>query len=414
MQGVRMLRSLRLTNLLSYGSDGATIDLEPLNVLIGPNASGKSNLIEAVSLLAATPKDLLAPIREGGGVAEWIWKGKRQASAELEATLDYPQGIMPLRYRLAFTVANSRLEIIGEAIENDRPGTPGTTKPQSFYILSSGRAIISTPTKLELSPKRRRTRTVNGTETGRIWRGLKRDDISPEQSILSQRKDVDLYPELTYVGTQFGRIRFYREWNLGRYSAPRLPQKADLPEDFLLEDCSNLGLVLNDLQNRSDTKRRLLEKLRLFYERVEDFTTKVQGGTVQVFFHEKGLKAPVPATRLSDGTLRYLSLLLILCHPTPPPLVCIEEPELGLHPDVLPALAELFMEAATRAQFIVTTHSDSLISALSEVPEAVVVCERNEDGTTLRRLEAPKLAEWLNRYKLGELWRMGEIGGTRW
>jgi predicted ATPase len=225
---------------------------------------------------------------------------------------------------------------------------------------------------------------------------------------------VDLYPELTYVGTQFGRIRFYREWNLGRCSAPRLPQKADLPEDFLLEDCSNLGLVLNDLQNRSDTKRRLLEKLRLFYERVEDFTTKVQGGTVQVFFHEKGLKAPVPATRLSDGTLRYLSLLLILCHPTPPPLVCIEEPELGLHPDVLPALAELFMEAATRAQFIVTTHSDSLISALSEVPEAVVVCERNEDGTTLRRLEAPKLAEWLNRYKLGELWRMGEIGGTRW
>ena len=54
---------------------------------------------------------------------------------------------------------------------------------------------------------------------------LKREDISPEQSILSQRKDVDQYPEITYVGTQFGRIRFYREWNLGRYTAPRLPAK---------------------------------------------------------------------------------------------------------------------------------------------------------------------------------------------
>ena len=139
-----------------------------------------------------------------------------------------------------------------------------------------------------------------------------------------------------------------------------------------------------------------------------------KGGTVQVFFHEKGLKTPVPATRLSDGTLRYLSLLLILCHPSPPPLVCIEEPELGLHPDVLPVLAELFIEAATRAQFIVTTHSDSLISALSDVPEAVIVCERGDDGTTLRASRTPKLAEWLNRYKLGELWRMGEIGGTRW
>jgi len=405
MQGVKMLRSLRLTNLLSYGSKGEAIDLEPLNVLIGPNASGKSNLIEAISLLAATPKDLLAPIREGGGAAEWIWKGNRSALAGLEATLSYPGGVMPLRYRLSFTVASSRLEIVAEAIENDRPSKPGTTKPYSFYVFSNGRPAIRPRTKLDQKP---------GTEGGRILRVLKREDISPEQSILSQRKDVDLYPEITYVGTQFGAIRFYREWNLGPYSASRLPQKADLPEDFLLEDCSNLGLVLNDLQNRPDTKRMLLEKLRLSYEGVEDVTTRVQGGTVQVFFHEKGLQVPVPVARLSDGTLRYLSLLLILCHPSPPPLVCIEEPELGLHPDLLPALAELFIEAAKRAQFIVTTHSDSLISALSDVSEAVVVCERGEDGTTLRRLEPPKLTEWLNRYKLGELWRMGEIGGTRW
>ena len=109
MRGMRMLRSLRLTNLLSYGSNGTLIELEPLNVLIGTNASGKSNLIEAVSLFAATPKDLLAPIREGGGATEWIWKGKRHARAELEATLDYPEAVMALRYRLCFTVANSQV-----------------------------------------------------------------------------------------------------------------------------------------------------------------------------------------------------------------------------------------------------------------------------------------------------------------
>lgn len=405
MRGVKTIRSLRLTNLLSYGSNGSSIDLEPLNVLIGPNASGKSNLIEAISLLAATPKDLLAPIREGGGAAEWIWKGNHQARAELVATLDYPEGVMPLRYRLAFMVPQARLEIVDEAIENDRPSKPGALKPYFFYDFQAGHPAINVRTRLEQRP---------GTEGDRTARALRREDISPDQSILSQRKDIDLYPEITYVETQFGRIRFYREWNLGRHTAPRMPQKADLPVDFLLEDCSNLGLVLNDLQNRADTKRKLLEKLQLFYEGVEDVTTKVQGNTVQVFFHEKGLKTPVPATRLSDGTLRYLSLLLILCHPSPPPLVCIEEPELGLHPDVLPVLAELFVEAAERAQFIVTTHSDSLISALSDVPEAVIVCERGEDGTTLRRLEPPKLTEWLDRYKLGELWRMGEIGGTRW
>jgi len=147
---------------------------------------------------------------------------------------------------------------------------------------------------------------------------------------------------------------------------------------------------------------------------VEDITTKIQGGTVQVFLHEKGLNSPVPATRLSDGTLRYLCLLTILCHPEPPPLVCIEEPELGLHPDILPSLGELLIEASERTQLIVTTHSDTLVSALSDVPEAVLVCEQEESGSALRRLERGTLAEWLEKYSLGELWRKGEIGGTRW
>ena len=122
----------------------------------------------------------------------------------------------------------------------------------------------------------------------------------------------------------------------------------------------------------------------------------------------------VPATRLSDGTLRYLCLLAILCHPNPPPLVCIEEPELGLHPDVLPTLAELLKEASERCQLIVTTHSDILVDAMSDRPEAVLVAEKHESGTVLRRLEASKLKPWLEKYRLGALWTRGEIGGTRW
>jgi hypothetical protein len=61
----------------------------------------------------------------------------------------------------------------------------------------------------------------------------------------------------------------------------------------------------------------------------------------------------------------------------------------------------------------VTTHSDALVSALSEVPESIVVCESSIEGTQLRRLDREALSEWLNRYSLGEIWRMGEIGGTR-
>jgi predicted ATPase len=147
---------------------------------------------------------------------------------------------------------------------------------------------------------------------------------------------------------------------------------------------------------------------------LEDLTTKVQGGRIQIFVHERGLRAPVPMERLSDGTLHYLILLAILCHPEPPPLICLEEPELGLHPDVIPKVAELLVESAQRTQLIVTTHSDALVSALSDIPESVVVCERGDEGTSLTRLEPERLREWLVRYQLGELWSMGEIGGNRW
>ncbi|HVR95274.1 MAG TPA: AAA family ATPase [Thermoanaerobaculia bacterium] len=391
MQGQKLLQSIRLKGILSYGSRGADLDLEPLNVLIGPNASGKSNLIEAISLLAAAPRNLLKPFWDGGGVSEWLWKGDRRKDlAEVEAVLSFPS----LRYRLAFTAIDGRFHLREEVLENDCG-----EEPFSYYAFRNGKAVIkfqdpATQDRMELD--------------------LQRGDLDLEQSILSQRKDRTAYSELTTVGERFGQIRFYRKWNFGLGSAIRELQRTDLPSDFLLEDGSNLALVLNDLQNRPLTKKLLLEKLKLFYERVEDFTTGVLGGTIQVFLHEKGLDNPVPASRLSDGTLRYLCLLAILCHPQPPPLICIEEPELGLHFDALRTVAELLVDAALKTQLIVTTHSDVLVSALSNVPECVVVCERGDDGTELRRLEPAKLQEWLDGRQLGDLWAMGQIGGTRW
>lgn len=112
----------------------------------------------------------------------------------------------------------------------------------------------------------------------------------------------------------------------------------------------------------------------------------VSDSTAQVFFREKNLRKPVSAARLSDGSLRFLCLASILCHPSPPPLFCIEEPEIGLHPDILPHIAELLVQASQRTQIIVTTHSDILVDALSDVPEAVLVCENEGGATSVRRL----------------------------
>ncbi len=398
MDGKRLIRTIRLDNILSYGSWDEEFHLEPLNVLIGPNASGKSNLIEVLSLLAAAPaRDLQAPIRESGGVRDWLWKGTSiLPTATVDVTVEY-SGDQPLRYRLSFTASGARFELRDEAIENEKP-TPNNEDPYIYYRYQGGRPVINVFTQ----------------EESRFERRLTREDVHPEQSILSQRRDPDSYPELTYLADQFERMRFYREWNLGRSAPPRLPQQADLPQDSLLEDASNLGLVLSDLQNQPPVKRQILDHLSMFYPFVEDVHARITSGTVQIFFHEEGLHHPIPGTRLSDGSLRYLCLLAVLCNPNPPPVVSIEEPEIGLHPDVIPEVAALLVEASTRSQIFVTTHSDILIDALTETPEAVIVCEKFEGATRLKRLDATELKKWLKDYQLGELWVKGEIGGNRW
>jgi predicted ATPase len=385
------LKSLTLTNFLSYGDATPTIELRPLNVVIGPNGSGKSNLMEAIELLRSTPKDLLTPIRDGGGVRDWLWKGAvKSRAAKIDAVVASPHGPVGLRYVLSFTEVGQRFEIVDERVENEAPDQ-GQPQPYFYYRFENGHGRLN----------------VKGKK-----RSLQREDIDPVASILSQRKDPDQYPEITYLGNTFAKMRLYREWSFGRYTVPRLPQKTDLPNEHLEADGSNLGLVLNRLRREPAVRKRLLEALRALYDGIDDFDVQIDGGTVQVFFHEG--RFTVPATRLSDGTLRYLCLLAILCHPNPGPLVCIEEPELGLHPDVLPTLAKLLKEASGRTQIIVTTHSDVLVDALTDMPEAVLVAGRSEHGTTLERLDAEKLKPWLEKYRLGELWTRGEIGGMRW
>lgn len=388
--GRQLISAIKLNNFLSFG-ESEIIPLGPLNVIIGPNGSGKSNLLESIELLRSAPEQLLKPIREGGGVSDWLWKGAEGTPvASVDVLIAGLKTSHNLRYRLAFTAVAQRFEIVDEQIENEKPDE-GHPQPYFYYHFNAGRPTLN----------------VKGTK-----RALQQESIDLEKSILSQRRDPDQYPEITYLAENLSRIRLYREWSFGRYTAPRLPQRADLPNDMLEPDASNLGLVLNRLRRDPVVKQRLLGALRALYDGIDDYDVQIEGGTVQVFFHEG--RFTVPATRLSDGTLRYLCLLAILCHPNPPPLICIEEPELGLHPDVLPTLAELLKEASTRTQLIVTTHSDVLVDAMSDQPEAVLVAEKHAAGTVLTRLNPEALRPWLEKYRLGQLWTRGEIGGTRW
>ncbi len=403
-----LIHRIKQTNLLSFGPDSEEIELKRLNVLIGPNGSGKSNLLEGIDVLRSAPRNLVAPIREGGGIHDWIWRGRPEGAARIEAIVENPQGSQALRYWLDFAERGQRFELIEERIENEQ-SDEGHEEPYIYYNQKGGRAFITYKDETGVGPTVKEEYPHVRLRLGQY--DLRPEEIKPDQSILSQRKDPDL-PELTYLGEALSRIRIYREWSLGRDSPLRLPQKADLPNDFLQEDGKNLALVLNSFQGKPAVKRRVLDALCKLYEGITDFYVNIEGSTVQLFLQEGDVV--IPATRLSDGTLRYLCLLAVLCHPPPPPLICIEEPELGLHPDILPTVSKLLLEASERSQLIVTTHSDMLVDALTNDWWSIVVCEKHDGQTVMRRLDEKKMAAWLEDYRLGALWSSGEIGGNPW
>ena len=385
------LRRIRARNLLSFGPEGIDLELSALNVLIGPNGSGKSNLLEVIRLLQAAPHDLADPVRTGGGVSDWIWRGRPQSSATVEVIIDNPHGKQPLRHVIAFRESGRRFTLDDERIENEDP-YPGQPDSYFYYRLQGGSPVL------------------NGAKAGR--RDLQRDDVEPDRSILSQRKEPDQYPELAYLSTFYEGISLYGSWEFGRSAGIRDAQRSDVRPSPLAENLSNLGMFLNRLAPYPTARARLNAHLSELYEGVTDFGLYFDPNSVQLLFTEGDYS--IPASRLSDGSLRYLFLLAVLLDPEPPRFLGIEEPELGLHPDLLPKLADLLVDASSRCQLLVTTHSDLLVDALSEHPESVVVCEKHGGRTSMRRLDRSDLARWLERYGLGQLWTKGKLGGVRW
>lgn len=375
-----MIHRLKVSGLLSFGPQGIDLPMEPLNVLIGPNGSGKSNLLEVLALLRAAPRELARPIKRGGGIWEWLWKGDESPhKATIEATVNDPEKDGPLRHVLEFTEHGGRFEVTDERIE--------CAKTEFSYRLQQG--LVSESLGL----------TVYYEST------------KPEESILSQIRDAQTYPELHCLQEQYERIRLYRNWSFGPAAELRRNQSTHDPSDFLNEGGANLALVLSHF--RGENKRKLVAALQELFDGIVDVNCPVTGGTVSLFLEEWNGRQ-IPASRLSDGTLRYLCLLAILLHPEPPSLVAIEEPELGLHPDVVAQVAELLVNASQRMQIVVTAHSRMLVDALSDYPSSVVVCEQENGESRFERLDNERLKNWLDAYSLGDLWGSGELGGNRW
>lgn len=372
MIGKRLLHNISVRNILSFGNEELVIPLNPLNVIIGVNGCGKSNFIDVIRLLQSMPKDISIPFISGGGyIEDWIWKG--------EGSRDNPEiKIHPdsdgIYHGFRLNLNRNRPEIYGEYMYSETKGV----KENSY----KGERLIAGRQSVLFNDEGGANRVVTA--------------------------------DLLAVG--YGKIKIYSDNEFGRFSKARMPQNPALDPSFLFEDFSNLAIVLAELKKDIGFRNNFISKLKLFYEKVVNYDVVPVGGPVQLYFEEVGLSKTVPATRLSDGTLRFLCLLVILMHPNPPGLICIEEPELGMHPDVMPVIAELLIDASQRTQLIVTTHSDILLSAIGRTcPEAVVVCEKGPSGTRMTRPDPERLAAWIEEHDgLGEVWLSGLIGGTRW
>jgi predicted ATPase len=183
--------------------------------------------------------------------------------------------------------------------------------------------------------------------------------------------------------------------------------------DHLRPDASNLAAFLYRLQETEPAAfRSIIEAVRTvapFFASFNLRPDRLNTDKIRLEWQERGSDAYFDANALSDGTLRFIALATLLLQPWLPTTILIDEPELGLHPYAINVLADLLRSTAQRTQVVVSTQSVTLVNQLS--PEDVIVVDRAENQSVLRRLTSVEISSWLDDYALGELWEKNVLGG---
>ena len=339
-------------------------ELRPLNVLIGPNGTGKTNFISLFYMLSClAEKGLWRFVSEQGGLDAVLFGGRKQTK-RIEAHFIFEK----VTYR--FTLVPDGERIIFEEEETGQ-----------FY-----RGGVTTH---ELG---------SGHRESQLWY----EDV----------EKVDTFAP--YVREALSNWRTYHFHDTSLTSGVRNAHA--LSDDLELHsEASNLGPILWRLHNQYPNHyRRVIETVRLAAPFFGEFIYPIdKPKQLELrWCHKDNPKTALGAYQLSDGTLRFICLatLLLLPDRLAPKLTLIDEPELGLHPYAIVLLAELLRSASDTRQIIVSTQSPDLISELE--PEDVVVANRDTDESVFERLNSDHLRVWLeDGYTLGELWKMNTFGG---
>ena len=367
IQGFRRLRDVKM-------------ELRPLSVMIGANGTGKTSVLDVLSLLASSAQGKLASsLSDLSGLPSVLTQGSAE---ELGFQISMGgAGNGQLDYALSLRPNGHSYEIRNETL------IQLTSNLQPFIHLSTHGNYHHPDDFMTPSPPR----------------GFNRSETSLAQ--------VPNFANITdNFRSRLASLTFYHVLNVDPRSPVRLPQAmgpATLPGKNGEDLVSCLFYLRETERDRFDAVE---DSLRAAFPRFErlDFPP-VAAGTLALAWRERGSAKPLYMHQLSEGTLRFLWLTTLLQSPGLTALTLLDEPEVSLHPQLLSLLADQLREASRRTQIVVATHSDTLLRFLE--PSEVVVLDSTDDGmTTLKRADELDLDDWLKDYSLGELWLNGRLG----
>lgn len=397
------------------------LGLGDLTVLIGPNNAGKTNALDLLKFLSEGAEGKLGDaINARGGMRSLLFS-RPDASLTESISVDvefapFQEDLGPLKkgepWHYGFSVAAvregyaiTREEVAGidlrAELEREAERRRSTTESAHLAAHLAARGQPSAAAGAPVAPERRAA-------------------YEPAELAISQARH--LAPNsAAWDAAIFSHVVLSRPaaygypWLDTRPQAPvRLPQVVR-PETLVTPDGSNLASVLYTLQSSGQheaTYNDICASLSAAFPEFQELRFPPEGGDGRILLRwlGKGQRYGRSSFDLSDGTLSFLYLATLLLGPKPSLLICIDEPEVGLHPHAIRLVAEMLQAAAGRAQLVVATHSPILVDGLK--PEQVAIVQKAGDGATqFSRLDAEELKEWLKEFSLGELWQMGHYGG---
>lgn len=369
-----MLTTLAVENYRSLRK--LVVPLGRLTVVTGANGTGKSSLYRALRLLADSARNgAVAALAREGGLPSTLWAGPEQLGKSVR------RGEHPVQGTVRTGVVSLKLGFSGDeygyAVDFGLP-PPSTS---SFGLdpeikrecLWSGPRLRPAALLADRSAGRVRTRADDGWQDAAHW-------LRPYDSMLSEFADPERAPELLTVRERIRSWRFYDHVRTDA-DAPARRDQIGTRTPVLSQDGSDLAAALQTIRE-TGAAGALDAAIEHAFPRGR-IEIRSESGRFTLAFHQHGLLRPLGSAELSDGTLRYLLWVAALLTPRPPELLVLNEPETSLHPDLLPALADLIGTAASDTQVIAVTHSRPLLSALPAEDLRVVELSKDFGATVV-------------------------------